>query len=401
MDNYYTTGKIAPSIYSMMAQAGTYKLSQMSSLYALQTRKDLEEIQRAKERLQQSLGNYMTVLERMVLAENMGAASGVQMASLIGSGRIDLNFMANQGFSYDGWGITSKSLEDALYRYQIAVSKGQHNLNKMLENITGGKMFYKIAVAGDSSKEAPVEFTLNLDQVYRMETDRAMFNIGVSGSQLQKALMTGDYSTLSFSQHTNKVNLKTGEIITNSVMRKYLGQLTGTRGKTLDTQQWNFASHFKREESPGQNVRPSDAYEIYTSLRNGVIDEGQFEGIKKRLWKHDSSPGIVGGDVNFINAQNQFRMIQNKFFNQARGPYARTNEETALYQQWHGFFSYSNLNNIEQGLYAYLYGFENPIYNWDGLSKGSHLTDTVAERVREHARNEFASSWEQDVGWTE
>ena len=94
-------------------------------------------------------------------------------------------------------------------------------------------------------------------------------------------------------------------------------------------------------------------------------------------------------------------MIQNKFFNQARGPYTRTNEETALYQQWHGFFSYSNLNNIEQGLQAYLYGFENPIYNWDSLSKGSHLTDTVAERVREHARNEFTSSWEQDVGWVE
>jgi hypothetical protein len=37
--------------------------------------------------------------------------------------------------------------------------------------------------------------------------------------------------------------------------------------------------------------------------------------MKKRLWKHDSAPGIVGGDVNFINAQNQFRMIQNKFFN--------------------------------------------------------------------------------------
>ena len=401
MNNYYTTGKIAPSIYSMIAQAGTYKLSQMSSLYALQTRKDLEEIQRAKERLQQSLGNYMTVLERMVLAENMGAAPGMQMASLIGSGRIDLNFMANQGFSYEGWGITSKSLEDALYKYQVAVSKGQHNLNKMLENITGGKMFYKIAVAGDSPRAAPVEFTLNLDQVYRMETDRAMFNIGVSGSQLQKALMTGDYSTLSFSQHTNKANLKTGEIITNSVMRKYLGQLTGTRGKALDTQQWNFASHFKREESQGQNVRPSDAYEIYTSLRHGVINEAQFEGMKKRLWKHDSAPGIVGGDVNFINAQNQFRMIQNKFFNQARGPYARTNEETALYQQWHGFFSYSNLNNIEQGLQAYLYGFENPIYNWDSLSKGSHLTDTVAERVREHARNEFTSSWEQDVGWVE
>jgi hypothetical protein len=33
----------------------------------------------------------------------------------------------------------------------------------MLENITGGKMFYKIAVAGDSPREAPVEFTLNLD----------------------------------------------------------------------------------------------------------------------------------------------------------------------------------------------------------------------------------------------
>ena len=59
----------------------------------------------------------MTVLERMVLAENMGAAPGMQMASLIGSGRIDLNFMANQGFSYEGWGITSKSLEDALYKY--------------------------------------------------------------------------------------------------------------------------------------------------------------------------------------------------------------------------------------------------------------------------------------------
>jgi hypothetical protein len=39
------------------------------------------------------------------------------MASLIGSGRIDLNFMANQGFSYEGWGITSTSLEDALYKY--------------------------------------------------------------------------------------------------------------------------------------------------------------------------------------------------------------------------------------------------------------------------------------------
>ena len=136
MNNYYTTGKIAPSIYSMMAQAGTFKLSQMSELYAVQTRKDLEEIQRAKERLQRSLGNYMTVLERMVLAENMGAAPGMQMASLIGSGRIDLNFMASQGFSYEGWGITSTSLEDALYKYQVAVSKGQHNLNKMLENIT-------------------------------------------------------------------------------------------------------------------------------------------------------------------------------------------------------------------------------------------------------------------------
>jgi hypothetical protein len=36
----------------------------------------------------------MTVLERMVLAEGRGIAPGMKMASLIGSGRIDLNFLA-------------------------------------------------------------------------------------------------------------------------------------------------------------------------------------------------------------------------------------------------------------------------------------------------------------------
>jgi hypothetical protein len=34
MINYYTSGKIAPSIYAMMQQAGIAKISNMSELYA-------------------------------------------------------------------------------------------------------------------------------------------------------------------------------------------------------------------------------------------------------------------------------------------------------------------------------------------------------------------------------
>lgn len=404
MTNYYTSGKIAPSIYAMMQKAGATKINNMSELYAQRAQKNLEEIEQAKQRLQSSLGNYMTVLERMVLAEGRGIALGMQMASLIGSGRIDLNFLATQGFSYDGWGITSSSLQDAVFKYQDAVSQGQHSLNKMLESITGGKMYYKIAIASDTgSKAAPIEFTLNLDQVLKMETDKNMFNIGVSGTQLQRALMTGDYSTLSFSQHTNKANLQTGEIITNSVMRKYLGQLTSSTGESLDATKWAYASDFRRDTDVSKKVRPSDAYEIYTSLKNGVIAEADFEGQQKRLWKHDSSPGLVGGDVNYYNkATQQFTMIQNKFFNQAKGYYnktlgqevfTRTNEEFARYQQFHGFFSFSNLNNIEQGLYAYMQGFKKPQFNWDQL-KGSNVSDQISERISSVAENDV-------YGWME
>jgi hypothetical protein len=84
-------------------------------------------------------------------------------------------------------------------------------------------------------------------------------------------------------------------------MRKYLGQLTSSTGESLDSTKWSYASDFRRDTDVNKKVRPSDAYEIYTSLKNGVIAEADFEGQKKRLWKHDSSPGLAGGDVNYYN----------------------------------------------------------------------------------------------------
>lgn len=395
INNYYSsTGNFANSVYELLRRTTVEKRSMLSQSYLYQIEKDLVDIRIAKGDLMRSLFVYgqNTQLDKMVMS-NGYQGSTINLSELVGS------MGASQG---------QVDLLNKLEKYQRASAKGQHTMNSILEKLTSGEMRYNIAVASDKgSFSQGKEFSLNLNAIFDLETKKFnqqgqvdqngkhIFDLIVNKDQLQAVLQQGYSKKFNIGQQTRK-DLSNNQLRT---VLEIMGQ-TSAKGTVLermiDSQVWN-------TQQSVESLSPGDAYERYIAQR---FNAQYYLGEK---WAHSSYSAAAGGDINFYGTSGKFYMIQAKTFNQSRNLLESYNEigyrKHTRFDYMYGFQNLTNLNNIESALYAYQdrlsmyakYGFEDTGF-MDNL-KAKRVEETMYHALVDKAKDQFTSSFEQDVGW--
>lgn len=411
-NGYYTKrGNFTNSIYELLRRTTVEKRALISQNYLTQIEKDLDEMHKAKKNLMYSLTDYDTKLEGMIRTQ-VSAVQGrtVSLGDIVG-GISDINYQGK--------------LQSKIDAYQKAMAKGQHTMNSILQELTGGEMRYNIAIAGSGGKFTKgTEFSLNLNSVLDLETKKfditgkeskngkSVFDLVVNKTSLQSLLNIGrkqNYNNVKFniSQQTRKdLTNKQFTTVLNTVVNSQpantvLEGMVQSYQRNIDVNNW--------EAQQALGLSPGDAYERYIAQRYNIQ---YYLGEK---WQHSTYTAAAGGDINFYDTAGKFYMIQAKTFNQSRSINQKYNEISghSYFDYKYGFQNLTNLGNIENALYAYQnrllmykeHGYEdvNFMDNIKPIRVEESMWAALGNQAKKDIGKSFSSSgtksFEEDVGW--